>query len=43
MENFVKRRFDLESVGARIEMDDVRELHSELWTIVDNYGGDGGD
>lgn len=43
IENFVKRKLDLGSIGARIEMDDVRELHGELWTAVDNYdGGEGG-
>lgn len=26
------------SIGAKIEMEEVRELHDELWTVVDNYG-----
>lgn len=40
VEGLVKRRIDLGSIGARVEMDEVRELHDELWTVVDNYGGD---
>jgi hypothetical protein len=40
IEGFVKRKLDLERIGDGIEMDEVRELHSELWTAVDNYGGD---
>jgi len=39
----VKRKLDLEGIGTRIEMDEVKELHSELWTVVDNYGGGGGE
>lgn len=40
IEGFVKRKLGLESVGAGVEMDEVRELYSELWTVVDNYGDD---
>jgi hypothetical protein len=39
VENFVKRKLDLGSIGTSIEMDEVRELSSELWTVADNYGG----
>ena len=39
IESFVKRKIDLERIGAKIDMDEVRELRSELWTIVDNYCG----
>ena len=39
IEGFVKRKLDPGNIGAKIEMDEVRELHGELWTIVDNYGG----
>ena len=43
IESFVKRKLDLERIGAKLDMDEVRELRSELWTIVDNYcGGEGG-
>lgn len=43
VESFVLRKLDLGSIGARIEMDDVRELNSELWTVAGNYSrGDGG-
>lgn len=43
IESFVKRKLDLGSIGASIEMDEVKELNSELWTVVDNYGGGVGD
>ena len=43
IESFVKRRFDLGSIGARIEVDEVRELNNGLWTTVDNYGGGEGE
>ena len=36
----MKRKLDLERIGGGIEMDEVREVHSELWTVVDNYGGE---
>ena len=39
VEGFVKRKLDLGNIGAKIEMEEVRELHDELWTIVDDYGG----
>ena len=39
VESFVKGKVDLRNIGALVEMDEVRELNSELWTIVDNYGG----
>ena len=43
IESFVLRKLDLGSVGARIEMDDVRELNSELWAVFGGYSeGDGG-
>ena len=43
IESFVLRKLDLGSVGARIEMDDVRELNNELWAVVGGYSeGDGG-
>ena len=43
VENFVKRKLDLGNIGAKIEMEEVRELHDELRTVVDNYGeGEGG-
>jgi hypothetical protein len=35
----VKRKLDLGSIGTSIEMDEVRELSSELWAVADNYGG----
>ena len=41
--NFVKRRLDPGSTGIGIETGDVRELHNELWTVVDGYGGGGDD
>lgn len=41
VENFVRRKIDLENIEARIEMDEVREMHNEMWTLVDNYGGGG--
>jgi hypothetical protein len=43
VESLVKRKIDLGSIGTRVEMDEVRELHDELWTTVDNYGGNGDD
>lgn len=43
VESFVKRKLDLGSIGTGIEMDEVKELHSELWTAVDTYDvGEGG-
>jgi len=46
IEGFVKRKLDPGNIGAKTEMDEVRELHGELWTVVDNYGrgeeGEGG-
>ena len=36
----MKRKVDLEGLGAGIEMDEVNELHNELWAVVDNYGSD---
>ena len=36
----MKRKLGLEGIGGGIEMDEIRELHSELWTTVDNYGGE---
>ena len=42
VENVVKRSVDLGSIGSGVEMDEVRELHNELWTVVDGYdGGEG--
>ena len=38
-ESSVKRKLGLGSIGGMIEIDEVRELSSGLWTIVDNYGG----
>ena len=38
----MKRELDLRSIGAGIEIDEVRELNSGLWTIADSYGGGGG-
>ena len=35
----MKRKLDLGNIGAKIEMEEVRELYDELWTAVDNYGG----
>ena len=43
VERFVKRELDLRSIGAGIEIDEVRELNSGLWTIADSYGGGGGE
>jgi len=43
IESFVKRKVDVGSIGARLEMDEVRELDGELWTVVDNYGAGGGE
>jgi len=37
-EGFVKRKLGFEGIG--IEMDEVRELHTDLWAVVDNYGAD---
>lgn len=39
----MKRKIDVGNIGARLEMDEVRELDSELWTVVDNYGAGGGE
>jgi len=39
IESFVKRKLDLGNIGVKIEMDEVKELHGELWSVVDNYGG----
>ena len=39
----MKRRVDLGNIGATIEIDEVRELHNELWTVVDGYDGGGGE
>lgn len=39
----MKRELDLRSIGAGIEIDEVRELNSGLWTIADSYGGGGGE
>ena len=39
----MKRGVNLGSIGAGIEMDEVRELHNELWTVVDGYDGGGGE
>lgn len=36
----MKKKLGLESIGAGVEMDEVKELHNELWTVADNYGGD---
>jgi hypothetical protein len=36
----VKRKLGLEGIGGGIEMDEVQEVHSDLWTAVDNYGSD---
>ena len=41
VESFMKRKLDLGRIGAKTDMDEVRELRSELWTIVDNYCGEG--
>ena len=43
VESFVKRKLDLGGIGTGIEMDEVKELHSELWTAADTYDvGEGG-
>lgn len=39
----MKRELDLRSIGAGIEIDEVREFNSGLWTIADSYGGGGGE
>ena len=39
----MKRSVDLGSIGSGVEMDEVRELHNELWTVVDGYDRGGGE
>ena len=39
----MKRKLDLGSIGARIEMDEVRELNSELWLAAGSYNEGGGE
>lgn len=41
IESVVERKLDLGRIGAKVDMDEVGELRNELWTIVDNYCGDG--